>query len=271
MGLTLSSPYSDGSPSLTDIMENKPRTSYYVGSRSLSNEVVPTSKTTTSKVVFTEPAPTMGDLSTFKMPERGATPEFQMPEMGNIPTFAPPEWSEKEIASMAQKAAAPGLRNLRTAIQSVAARRYDNPNVGRVTLRDALAGYGQGLEEVMAGARESATNEYAIKYANEYKAAGMNWEAAVQTVRDKYAGQMEARKMEYQAELDAVNQVYAAAVQAESARVQAENARVMTLFDAAMQRYLASATKTETTDYTYSTAQNATTGANRSMPGFRTS
>jgi len=218
--------------------------------------------------------PTPGALATFDLPERGVTPEFEMPEMGEIPTFEAPLYDEGKISKMAQQQAAPGLRNLRTAVQSGLSRRYENPNVQRMTLRDALAGYGQGLEEVMSGARQSASTEYATKYAMEYKAAGMNWEAAVQTVRDKYAGQMEARKMEFQAELDEVNQVYAASVQAESQRVAAENARVMSIFDAAMQKYIAGATKTTTTTQKYATADSATKNITRhpfygyGMPGW---
>jgi len=206
-------------------------------------------KQSVASTTFVGPEPTMGELSTFNMPTRPGTPEFTMPEMGEMPEFVAPEYDERQIAKMAQQNAAPGVRNLRTAIQAVTSRRGDNPNVDKMTLRDALAGYGQGLEEVMSGARQTASAEYAQKYAMEYKTAGMNWEQAVQTVRDKYAGAMEGRKMEYQAEMDAVNQVYSASVQAESQRVAAENQKVMTIFEAAMQKYLAGATKTTTESY----------------------
>ena len=206
-------------------------------------------KQSVTGTTFSGTEPTMGDLSQFAMPARPGTPDFTMPEMGAMPTFEAPLYDEAKIDKMAQQQAAPGLRNLRSSIQAVTSRRYDNPNVQRMTLRDALAGYGQGLEEVMSGARQTASAEYAQKYAMEYKTAGMNWETAVQTVRDKYAGQMEGRKMEYQAEMDAVNQVYSASMQAETLRVQAENQKVMTIFDAAMQKYLAGGTKTTTESY----------------------
>ena len=206
-------------------------------------------KQSVTGTTFSGTEPTMGNLSQFNMPTRPGTPEFTMPEMGAMPTFEAPLYDEAKIDKMAQQQAAPGLRNLRTAVQAATSRRYDNPNVQRMTLRDALAGYGQGLEEVMSGARQTASAEYAQKYAMEYKTAGMNWETAVQTVRDKYAGAMEGRKMEYQAEMDAVNQVYSASMQAETLRVQAENQKVMTIFDAAMQKYLAGGTKTTTESY----------------------
>jgi len=212
-------------------------------------ELLGKSKQSVTNTTFAGPAPVTGPMATFNIPDRPATPEFTMPEMGDQPEFVAPEYDEAKISKMAQQNAAPGVRNLRTAIQSVTSRRSDNPNADRMTLRDALAGYGQGLEEVMSGARQTASAEYAQKYAMEYKTAGMNWEAAVQAVRDKYAGAMEGRKMEYQAELDAVNQIYSASMQAEQVRVQAENQRVAMQFEAAMQRYLASGKKTTTESY----------------------
>lgn len=237
---------------------NAPRSGYFTGSNrnsdKLENRILPASQTTTTKSTFDGPMPTPEELATFKLPERQAAPKFDMPEMEATPVFDAPEWDENKISKMAQQNAAPGIRNLRTAVQAATSRRSDNPNVQRMTLRDALAGYGQGLEEVMSGARQSASSEYATKYAYEYKEAGMNWEAAVQAVRDKFAGQMEGRKMEFQAELDAVNQVYAASVQAESQRVAAENQKIMTMFDAAMQKYLGGKTTTTTTENKYDTA-----------------
>ena len=51
---------------------------------------------------------------------------------------------------------------------------------------------------------KSAAAEYAQQYAYEYRAAGMNFEAAVQAVRDKYQGQMTSRRMDFEAEMAAV-------------------------------------------------------------------
>jgi hypothetical protein len=41
---------------------------------------------------------------------------------------------------------------------------YANPNVKRMTLRDALAGYGQGLENVMGGAYKTGAAIYGQEY-----------------------------------------------------------------------------------------------------------
>lgn len=168
-----------------------------------------------------------GELSTYQAPTRGEVGKFGMPEMGAMPEFIAPEYDEGAVGKLAQQHSAAGVRNLRSAIQMATGRRSDNPNVDRQLVKDALAGYGQGLEEVMGGARKTATAEYAQKYATEYKTAGMNWQNAVQAVRDKFAGQMTARSAEYQAEQAAVEQVYAADVSAEQQRVESENRLVL--------------------------------------------
>jgi len=104
-------------------------------------------------------------------------PSGPSPTYGEIPDFLTPEWNEREINRMAQQKAAPGVRKLRTAIQQAQSRTYENPNVGRMTLRDALAGYGLGLEGVMAGAQSSALGEYGRKYQTQYEGAAAKYSA----------------------------------------------------------------------------------------------
>lgn len=158
---------------------------------------------------------------TFNPPTMGKA-TFNEPVMGEMPTFTAPEYDEGKVSSLTQKHAAAGTRKLRSAVQESMARRSENPNVNRMTLRDALAGYGEGLESVMSGASKTAGAEYAQKYAMEYKTAGMNYQTAVQAVRDKYQGQMGMRQAEFQAEMQSLNTVYAGEIQAEQFRVSEE-------------------------------------------------
>lgn len=162
--------------------------------------------------------------ATFKVPEF-KVPKMEDVEYGEVPTFTAPEYDKSEVAKRAQKYAAPGVRKLRTAVQSATARGYDNPNVRRMTLRDALAGYGEGLENVMSGAQKTASAEYAQEYAYKYKEAGMNYQTAVQAVRDKYQGKMQTRGLQFRAEMAAVENVYKAELEAERYRVEEENRR----------------------------------------------
>lgn len=220
------------------------------GNVSTSKSIETTSpQTSTSTQTYTPygPKPEMSGLADFEAPAAPETPKFGEVEMGEIPEFVAPKYNEAEIAKRTQRYASPGVRKLRSAVQAAMTRRTDNPNVNRLTLKDALAGYGEGLESVMSGASKTATAEYAEKYAIEYKSAGMNWQSAVQAVRDKYAGAMESRKMDFQAELDAVNRVYATSVEAEKMRVSSYNQKVMTEFEAAMNAYLKLGTTTQTT------------------------
>lgn len=152
-------------------------------------------------------APMSLKLPTYK------APVYEEAVMGEMPTFTAPEYDESAIAKKTQKYAAPGVRKLRTAAQESMAKNFDNPNVKSMTLKSALAGYGEGLESVMAGAGRQASAEYAQEYAYKYKESGMNYQTAVQAVRDKYVGQTTAKNQKFAAELNAVNTVYQAEIQ----------------------------------------------------------
>jgi hypothetical protein len=54
---------------------------------------------------------------------------------------------------------------------------YDNPNVKRMTLRDALQGYGSGLENVMAGALKTGAGIYGQEYGAQVGKAGAEFGA----------------------------------------------------------------------------------------------
>jgi hypothetical protein len=82
-----------------------------------------------------------------------------------------PEYDMGKVESLAQRAAAPGIRRLRTTMGEVQQGYYENPNVKRMTLRDALAGYGQGLEDVMGGAMRTGASIYGQEYGLQGQAA----------------------------------------------------------------------------------------------------
>jgi len=116
-----------------------------------------------------------------KKPSFGGGPGFGgegMP-MGPAPELNLPEYDEDKVSSLTQKRAAPGVRRLREATRSAMSETYDNPNVKRMTVRDALSGYGTGLENVMAGAGRSATQEYGQQYAASVNAEMTRFKAAV--------------------------------------------------------------------------------------------
>ena len=108
------------------------------------------------------------------------------PTMGPMPEFKLPTWDESKISAKAQRAAGPGLRELRKGMQEAQGRYYENPNVRRMTLRDAMAGYGMGLEKVMGGARREATGEYAAEFAPQMTKATAEYQGQVQTTLSQY-------------------------------------------------------------------------------------
>jgi hypothetical protein len=129
-------------------------------------------------------------------------PTYQPYIPGAAPTYAAPKWDDNAIESLTQKKAAPGLRNLRQQVQRVTGRRYDNPQVGRMTLREALQGYGSGIGSVMGSAGEVATGEYAKKYATQADEAKTNYGGAMAQWQGETSARSEGARSNYQADLD---------------------------------------------------------------------
>ena len=108
------------------------------------------------------------------------------PTMGEAPVLETPEYDEDKVSRLTQKRAAPGVRRLRETTQQAMSATYDNPNVKRMTVRDALAGYGTGLENVMSGAGTTARAEYGQEYA-----------ADVAGAMATFRGQLDRRSQEF--------------------------------------------------------------------------
>lgn len=122
-----------------------------------------------------------------------------------MPTITPPtyealklpEFDEATVKRERQKVAAPYLRNLRANVQKVMQGRYENPNVKRMTLRDALGGYGQALEGVMARAESEGRAVANQKWSREAEEAKANW-----------SGKMAQQNAAWQAQVAQSNQQY---------------------------------------------------------------
>lgn len=64
------------------------------------------------------------------------------------------------IQQLTMQKAAPGLREMRQQLSRASGAGYANPNVKRMALREALAGYGEGVGSLMSAATSAATSEY---------------------------------------------------------------------------------------------------------------
>lgn len=91
-----------------------------------------------------------------------------------------PDYDQDRVESLAQRVAAPGIRKLRNEVQTVQGGVYDNPNVKSMTLRQALEGYGQGLENIMGGAFQTASGIYNQEYSPQVREAEINYQGNLQ-------------------------------------------------------------------------------------------
>jgi len=108
------------------------------------------------------------------------------PALGEAPKLEMPEYDEDKVSSLTQKRAAPAIRRLRETTQQATSGTYDNPNVKKMTVREALAGYGTGLEGVVAGAGRAAAAEYGDQYAASVNAEMAKYQAALNRQSQEY-------------------------------------------------------------------------------------
>lgn len=138
------------------------------------------------------PAPTYTEPATYVAPE----------------AYKAPEWREADIEAKTQRKAAPGLRALRAQMQKVSGGYYENPNIKRMTLREALAGYGQGVENVVAGAETGAEAEYAREYGTLVDTTKTNYGTALLKSQMDYQGGLTKSQMDFQAKLAEYQNTY---------------------------------------------------------------
>jgi len=131
-------------------------------------------------------------------------------ERPTLPAFAPikypsytvPERRPERVEELTQQLAAPGVRGLRTQVQRAIGRRYVNPQVARMTLREALAGYGAGLESVMGGARTTALGQYETEYAPQAEKARLEYQTGISRAQSEWEARRAAQMTEYQAAME---------------------------------------------------------------------
>lgn len=108
------------------------------------------------------------------------------PKSPNLPTFVAPEMDKRKVRALTQKLAAPGVRTLRESVQQAMGKNYENPNVRKMTLREALQGYGTGLEKVMAGANREARSEHMAELDLQRQEQMANFQAQTQAAMQAY-------------------------------------------------------------------------------------
>lgn len=97
-----------------------------------------------------------------------------------IPELTIPVYDYGKVENLAQRAAAPGVKRLRDEIQKVQGASSDNPNVKAMNLRQALSGYGSGLESVMGGAQNVGAQLYGQEYGPQVAGATARYQGTLQ-------------------------------------------------------------------------------------------
>jgi len=110
----------------------------------------------------------------------------EAPEAPELATFVAPEVDKRAIKAESQKLAAPGIRTLRETVQQAMGKNYENPNVRKMTLREALQGYGSGLEKVMSGANREARSSHMQELDLKREEAQLNFNAQNQMAMASY-------------------------------------------------------------------------------------
>jgi hypothetical protein len=105
---------------------------------------------------------------------------------GDIPKLDLAPYDLDRVEQITQRTAAPGIRRLRSEMQNVQQGVYDNPNVKAMTMRQALSGYGQGLESIMGGAYKEGRAAYGEERGIEDTEAKSNWEAKLRASLMRY-------------------------------------------------------------------------------------
>ncbi len=139
-------------------------------------------------------------------------PIYQPPNYRELPGYHAPVYDDAEVDTLTQKRAAPGLRALRQTISRIGASGGGNSDMKRMTLRDALQGYGTGISKVIGESSKAATNEYGKKYGfaitnaqSEYGAAAARASAYNENARDTaktlYGGSLKEYETETEKEM----------------------------------------------------------------------
>jgi len=185
-------------------------------------------------------------------------PTYTAPEEYVAPDYTAPTYDESKVDTLTQKKSAAGLRAARQSLQSVTGGYYENPNVKRMTLRDALAGYGSAVQTVMSGAETEARNQYNTEYGIEADSSKTNYNADVEAGKLNYSSALNTANQKYAAKLTEAEKNYQAQLDAEKLNYQTNYNTKMASYNAALSSYMANTYGTGATRYGSETNQYAT-------------
>lgn len=113
-------------------------------------------------------------------------PSGTAPTRPTMPTMQAPEFDRRKVRAETQLEAGPQVRRLRDVTARALSTRFENPNVQRMTVREALQGFGGGLASILQGARRAAVQTQLPEYTAQVGAAQRTFEANVQSLQSEY-------------------------------------------------------------------------------------
>jgi hypothetical protein len=137
-----------------------------------------------------------------------------MPEY-NAPEYTPPGEDPNAYKEARREAIAPGLRAMREGTREAisSAQSLDNPNARALFIKQALQGYGQGLESVAAGAgkearqvagdkRSEQLDTYRVQHSVQTDTYLQNYQNQINTIAADFAQQQAVAMQNYNAQSD---------------------------------------------------------------------
>lgn len=112
--------------------------------------------------------------------------------LGKLPTleyekFNAPVRDERRIGSLRTRATSPGIRELRRGTQmNIQGTSGLDPAMRRLTLKDALQGYGSGLSKIMSTGDQIARRQYEDEYSDLYNESVMNYKTGIEKSTAEY-------------------------------------------------------------------------------------
>ena len=133
-----------------------------------------------------------------EMPEVGTydVPEMDLPDIYKPGDLEMPEYDQERISSLSQQYAAPQARTLKETFRAATQPVWgENPNVRRMTVRDALAGVATGLSGIQAQATQTAAAQYLPEFQTQAEEALQEWGAANIQAQQEYTDAVGSARM----------------------------------------------------------------------------
>lgn len=117
--------------------------------------------------------------------------------IGKLPTleydtFTAPTRDPNRISNLRARASGAGLRDLRRQTQrTIQGTSGMDATMRRMTLKDALMGYGSGVSKIMSSADRIAQSQYEQEYGDKYKEAMLNYQAGISKANAEYQARLQ--------------------------------------------------------------------------------